>query len=396
MGRTQRAERPASRPEERKSLVELEPRGLDGLLASKEYAGLVDFCTKRETLARAPAAVEAHWLRESEHSAGVELARELRANCDHVVVLGAGGPLLAFRSLPDLRPNPGLDVNTAEGCRLHYLGDGLDESRLVEILSLCESRARVGLLAVSHGPPAAQLSWLFRLIEQSLESRYGDPELLRRIVLLADNPGRALAERAYRQVVVPDQLRTHQLIFTPLGLFGLWLAGVEPSPCCEGIRSQIRASEKMDTSHPAAIYALCRYLLLRESGGRESFLALSSSQQHLAQWWLGLMAQTGLAISPDAGCPTEICLPTGMQLPQSGKGFDVTVEHREASSRESAGDLHESCASLLKQAWSKRSTVGCLGLFTSRCDLFGLGALLVFLCSAAGASQAILSERPDR
>ena len=397
MGRVQRSDKPALRSDERKSLIELDARGFDALLASKEYAHLADFCKKRETLGRAAPPVEASWLRESDHPAAEELGRELRANCDHLVVLGMGSHLLAFQALMDCQPGSGARAIEESSLKIHRLGDGLDENRLVEMLGLCESRtARVGLIVLAYGSPPAQLSWLFRLLEQALETRYSEPELLRRIVLVSDASGRTLAERAYRQVVLHEQLRTPQLIFTPLSLVGLWLTGLEAGPFCEGVRSQLRASEKMDVSHPAGVYALVRHLMLRETGGRETFLALSASQQPLGQWWLSLMTPTALALTPDGCCPSGLCLPAGLHQPQSARGFDVSVEYREATTREATGDLHESCAALIKQTWSKRGGAGCFGLVVPRSDLFSLGALLAFLGSAAGASQAIVSERPDR
>jgi hypothetical protein len=331
--------------EPKKSLIELEPEGLEFFLETPEYLALA----RKVDGLKATALV----LRQTDH--GRELARELKANCDRLVVLSDAPGQLAWRVLLDC-------LQFAESVPTLLVGTGIDQGQLASAIELCEDQSlRVGLVVISHGPATPILATDFALLEQAMATRYARPELQRRIVLLCDAAGE---KAGYRHVPLEAD---GSLLAGPVALFALSLANQDPEQFCEGLRSESRSS-----SHPRAVYASLRILLKRDLGAHESILVLGPTQHSLGQWLERL----------HPGSSTS-----DLTLPVVGKVFEVSVRHRDCSS-----DLHEICESLLEQALQGREVVGRLSLRIPRLDLFSLGALVAFFLGAEAIGRRLALE----
>ncbi len=404
---------------ERRSLVtlDLEPGG--GELQARVKDGIAACAGTVERLLgkRAPAP----WfhlpssLRDGEISSLKELALELQANSDVILVLGSAGlesgARTLIRTLGPARPQIGPHLEF-----VHH--DWCSARRLPELLRwLGDRRVSLAVLAGDRLEPVAAAC--LRILHGHILHRHGPAEASRRIVLAGsggDGPlCRGARERGLRVMDYPLPVPEPYSALTPAGLLPAALGGVDPSRLVEGARSLARS---MEGQPPAAVpcvqYAMARILLAEEGrtveflgaegppftnllGEVERILALPVHGQRrvpLPMAWrleeTPAQREPWLEGAAERSFGTWLSCPTqgGPTIPEDALGDDWPgLEDLSFS------DLEESLADAESAAWCQAG-IPVLGLQIPRLDGLNLGALFFFfhcvrgLCAAWHAPEA--------
>lgn len=355
-------------------------------------------------------------IREGDLARLQEIALELRANSDVLLLLGSPGLEAAACSLIRvLGP-----VLPEGGPRLEFIGrDWSGTMRLTRLLEWLGDRriSLVGLISENFSPlNSACLS----ILHEHVERRHGPAETARRVVLAGSGAQTPLARRAQdsglRVLEHPLFLPEPYAALTPAGLFPAALAGVDPTALLEGARSQARSMEGQEpASLPAVQYALAR-LLLAEDGRDLEFVG---AQGHP---WTGLAREAERILAmplqgnrrpplPMAWCPeappsrrdswleigrlkafgTWINTPTpdGPAIPEDRLGADCP-DLEELF----LGPLEQSLVRAEAAAW-RHAGLPVLQLQMARPDPLSTGALIFFLQCVRGLSSAWHAPEAD-
>jgi len=355
-------------------------------------------------------------MREGDLARLQDVALELRANSDVILVLGSPGLEAAahsvIRVLGPVLPEVGPQIefvgrNWSGTARLTRLLEWLGERRV----------SLVGLVSEQFSPLD---SACLRILHGHVGRRHGPAETARRVVLAGSGTQAALSRRArdlgLRVIEHPLPLPEPYAALTPAGLLPAALAGVDPTGMLEGARSQARSMEEQEpASLPTVQYALAR-LLLAEEGYDLEFLgvqgpALTGISQE-AERILALPIQGSRRVPlPMAWCPHA--LPSwrdswleGGPLKAFGTWISAPTPESPAIPADSLGDgwpgLEEISFGQLEQrqaqaevaAW-RHAGLPVLQLRMARLDVLSTGAMLFFLQCARGLSAAWHAPEAD-
>jgi len=405
---------------ERRSLVTLNLEAGGGELQARVQAGISACAGTVERLlgSKSPAP----WfqlpfsLRDAEVQRLQDLAVELRANSDVVLILGSPGLESGARALVQtLGP-----ARIESGPILEFIHrDWCSARRLPELLRWLGDR-RVSLAVLAGDRPEPLTAARLRVLHQHVQHRHGPAEAARRIVVAGSGGDgflcRGARERGLRVLDYPLPVPEPYSAMTPAGLLPAALAGVEPGRLVEGARWMGRSLEgQAPASLSCAGYAMARILLAEE--GRtleflgahgppftallreaERILALPiqgkrrvplprawSLEQAPAQREPWLEGAAGQSFGTWLSLPT----PEGPTIPQDalGDGWPGLEES-------SLVDLEQSLADAETAAWDQAG-LPLLGLRVARLDGLHVGALLFFLHIVRGLSAAWHAPEAD-
>ena len=355
-------------------------------------------------------------LRDADLAELRDLAEELRANSDVLLVLGTPGLELSARglvqalqpALPDQRPH------------LEFLGrDWAGAGRVSELLGWLGER-RVSLAVLAGDGPSPLSAACFRVLRGHILRRHGPAETTRRIVVAATGGDDPLVGNArdlgLRVLESPVKLPEAYGALAPPGLLPCALSGLDPTHLVEGARSQARS---MEGSPPATLpgvrYALARRILagqgrdlellgtgaspmapllgawehlfsLPEPGRLEAPLAMASRPERVQGPWLETEGPRAF------GTWMEVPLPEGPAIPEDELGDGCPgLEGLDL------GALQELLAETERSAW-RENGLPVLELGISRLDALHVGSLLFFLQTVRGLCsgwpEAVPQARP--
>ncbi len=355
-------------------------------------------------------------MREGDLARLQEVAMELRANSDVVLILGSPGLEAAAHSVVRIL-GPALPE---VGPRIEFIGrDWSGTARLTRLQEWLGERrvSLVGLVSERFSPLD---SACLRILHGHVRRRHGPAETARRVVLAGSGTQAPLSRRArdsgLRVLEHPLPLPEPYATLTPAGLLPAALAGVDPTGLLEGARSQARSMEAQEpASLPAVQYALAR-LLLAEGGRDLEFLGAQGPP------WTGLAqeAERILALPvqgnrrvplPMAWCPEDP--PSrrdswleGGPLKAFGTWISMPIQDGPAIPADSLGDgwpgLEEMSFGQLEQrqaqaeagTW-RHAGLPVLTLRMARLDTLSTGAMLFFLQCVRGLSSAWHAPEAD-
>ncbi len=405
---------------ERRSLVTLNLETCGGDLPDRVQAGISACSGTVERLLGKK--TPAPWfqlpfsLRDAEVQGLQDLAVELQANSDVVLVLGSAGLESGARALVRaLGP-----ARTGDGPALEFIHrDWCSARRLPELLRWLGDR-RVSLAVLAGDRPEPITAACLRVLQQHVQRRHGPAEAARRIVVAGSGGDghlcRGARDRGLRVLDYPLPVPEPYSAMTPAGLLPAALAGVDPGRLVEGARWMGRSMEGQPPADlPCARYAMARILLAEEGrpleflGAQgppftalleeaERILALPLPGQrrvplprawHLEQTpaqresWLEGM------VGPAFGTWLSLPSPAGPTIPQDalGDGWPGLEDS-------SFADLEQSLADAENAAW-EQAGLPLLGLRVPRLDGLHVGALLFFLHAVRGLSAAWHAPEAD-
>ena len=344
--------------------------------------------------------------RDSDLSNLRDLAQELQANSDAILVLGPAGLELGARALARATAPP----SSREVGRLEFvLGDWSGTGRLGELVGSLGPR-RVSLVVLMGPEPGPEVLACLRVLHAHVAKRHGTAEATRRIVFASHGgggfPQEVSRERGFRLLEPPHPVPEAYSALTPAGLLVASLAGTDPALLVEGARSMARSMEGHPPAElPCVQYASAR-LLLAEEGRRVEFMATGGTPAaallpelarlltlpHLGArraplpvpWRPSDPSTTGLAREAEGAFGTWIHLPApeGPSIPE-----DTLGDGWEGLAGQAFGSLEERLWEARRETWSLAGMPS-LGLQVPRLDVLHLGALVQFFHCVRGLSAA--------
>lgn len=345
-----------------------------------------------------------------------EMALELRANSDAILVLGPPGLEAAAHSLIRMMG----PVLPEVGPRMEFIGrDWSGTQRLARLLEWLGER-RVSLVVLVSERFSPLESACLRILHEHVLRRHGPAETGRRLVLAGSGTPTPMSRQArqsgLRVLDHPLPLPEPYSTLTPAGLLPAALAGVDPTGLLEGARSQARSMEEQDPADlPAVRYALAR-LLLAQKGRNLEFLGAQGPTL------TGLMEEAERILALPLEGKRRVPLPMawrpetspsrrepwleGGPLGAFGTWFSVPAQIGPAIPADILQDgwpgLEELSFGQLEQRQAQAEAAGwrhaglpVLELRLARLDALSVGAMLCFLQVARGLCAAFHAPEAD-
>lgn len=213
-----------------------------------------------------------------------ELASELRANSDRVLILTEGLCERLFRAVQACCSPPVLNSDF----ELQMISSSLQSDTLKSVAESLEGQ-KVSLVLLFQNLPSERMVWAFRILLASLSKGRHPDEVKRRVVVSTGQPASAWERwsqgSSYRTLSFPNRCAGRYLFFSEPTAFLLNLLGHNAWSYVEGGRSFFRQYDKlMELEDPILAYAALREVQLAEHC-RETLVLPDETYAELGFWW---------------------------------------------------------------------------------------------------------------
>ena len=349
-----------------------------------------------------------------------EVADDLAAGIDVVVVVGIGGSYLGAKAVIEALSH---SFNALLPNRNHplvlFAGQNIGEDYLSELMELMHVRS-CACVVISKSGTTTEPAIAFRLIKKHIEEKYGKKEAQRRIVAITDPSKGALRKVAhregYRTFGIPDDVGGRFSVLTPVGLLPMAIAGIDIEALMEGARMQLEQSLTPAAVNPSVQYAAMRNALYRSGKAVELLANFHPKLHFVTEWWKQLYGESegkeGRGIFP-AGVDfttdlhslgqyiqdgQRILMETVLSVMQPDRTLRIETEADDADGLNYlAGRRVDECNKMAELGARKAHIDGGvpnIRIEIPRLDAHCLGALLYFFEVACGISGYMLRVNP--
>ena len=223
-------------------------------------------------------------------------AKQLRDNCEVVVVAGIGGSYLGAKAVIEALSNS-FSWLKKPAPAVVYAGNNIGEDYLAE---LCEylSDKKFGIINISKSGTTTETALAFRLLKTQLESQLGKAEASKRIVAITDKAKGALrslsTKEGYKTYVIPDNVGGRFSVLTPVGLLPIAVAGYDVDALVAGAQrmEEVCGLDTPFAENPAAVYAATRNELYKNGKKIEILVNFQPKLHFFAEWWKQLYGES--------------------------------------------------------------------------------------------------------
>jgi glucose-6-phosphate isomerase len=227
-----------------------------------------------------------------------EVAAQLRATCEAVVVIGIGGSYLGTKAVVEALNNS-FDWLQRERKNplILYAGHHIGEDYLYELSALLKGK-QFGIINISKSGTTTEPALAFRILRKQLEEAVGNAEAKQRIVAVTDQARGALrtlaGKEGYKTFMIPDDVGGRFSVFTPVGLLPLAVAGIDIRELLAGASRMEKATapEIPFAQNPAALYAATRNALYNEGKKIEILANFHPKLHYIGEWWKQLYGES--------------------------------------------------------------------------------------------------------
>ena len=227
-----------------------------------------------------------------------DTARQLRENCEVVVVAGIGGSYLGSRAVIEALSNSfSQSVRDGRNPQILFAGHNISEDYLYELTEYLKDK-KFGIINISKSGTTTETALAFRLLKKQCEDQFGKDTARKVIVAITDakrGAARVTADKeGYRSFVIPDNVGGRFSVLTPVGLLPIAVAGYD-------IRQLIKGAADMEgmttgtvafNDNPAAQYAAARNALYRNGKKIEILVNFQPKLHYLSEWWKQLYGES--------------------------------------------------------------------------------------------------------
>jgi len=240
-----------------------------------------------------------------------DVTRELSGEIDAFVSLGIGGSYLGieatFRALTHSFFNQLSRERRGGAPEIYFLGQNMDPDFYRDTFDMLEGK-RVAINVISKSGTTTETAIAFRILQQALESHWGD-QARRFILVTTDKEKGALKkvakEKGYRTFVVPENVGGRFSVLTDVGLVGLAMANIDLGEFTAGFRRMRRLTRENDFwKNPSLVHAALRYAAWLKGKKIEVVATNATSLYPVARWMEQLFPESeghmgqGLWVSP--------------------------------------------------------------------------------------------------
>ena len=227
-----------------------------------------------------------------------DTARQLRENCEVVVVAGIGGSYLGSRAVIEALSNSfSQSVRDGRNPQILFAGHNISEDYLYELTEYLKDK-KFGIINISKSGTTTETALAFRLLKKQCEDQFGKDTARKVTVAITDakrGAARVTADKeGYRSFVIPDNVGGRFSVLTPVGLLPIAVAGYD-------IRQLIKGAADMEgmttgtvafNDNPAAQYAAARNSLYRSGKKIEILVNFQPKLHYLSEWWKQLYGES--------------------------------------------------------------------------------------------------------
>lgn len=343
-----------------------------------------------------------------------ELARELRANSERIIVLTEGMCDRLFQAVASVCS----PVSTGPGNpSVQLVSSNLHPESLKSLADSVIGR-KVSLFLAFHSTPSERLFWCFRVLVAALHQGRHIEEVKRRVVVTtgeAATEWERWAQRSpFRTISFPPRCANRYLFFCEPTALLMNFMGMSAWSYVEGGRSFLRQFDKVtETDDPVLAYAALREVQLAEHH-RETLVLPDETFSGLGRWWQALTEDSRRAFAEEVN---DGLVWAGAVMKEGGTGARLHWVTEIALDSDSQFDLQAGIEEAIPptrcpglKAWSEleslyRESVNeqrggpgyaqpSIRINLRRRDPFCLGALFCFFESVVSASHR-LAETAD-
>ena len=223
-------------------------------------------------------------------------AKQLRENCEVVVVAGIGGSYLGAKAVIEALSNS-FSWLKKPAPAVVYAGNNIGEDYLAE---LCEylSDKKFGIINISKSGTTTETALAFRLLKTQLEEQQGKEAAKELIVCITDKARGALrtlaTQEGYKTFVIEDNIGGRFSVLSPVGLLPIATAGLDIRQLVAGaVRMEEVCSDKTPyEENPAAQYAAVRNALYHSGKKIEILVNFQPKLHYVSEWWKQLYGES--------------------------------------------------------------------------------------------------------
>lgn len=266
---------------------------------------------------------------KKEHELLKKTADYIRSNYDVLVVAGIGGSYLGARAAIDALKG----LFHEEGPEIVYLGQTLDPDYVHGALNHIKNK-KFAINVISKSGTTTETSVAFRLLREMAEAKYGKEGAAKAIVATTDAHSGALLklsqEEGYVRFVLPGDIGGRYSVQTPVGLFPIAVAGIDPTLILEGsAKAREDLSDPTLSKNDAYRYALARHLLYKAGNASELLVTYKPQLVQLGEWWKQLFGESegkeGKSLFPTSCTFTTDLHSLGQFIQEGSKTFFETI-----------------------------------------------------------------------
>ena len=227
-----------------------------------------------------------------------DTARQLRENCEVVIVAGIGGSYLGSRAVIEALSNSfSQSILDGKNPQILFAGQNISEDYLYELTEYLKDK-KFGIINISKSGTTTETALAFRLLKKQCEDQLGKETARKVIVAITDakrGAARVTADKeGYRSFIIPDNVGGRFSVLTPVGLLPIAVAGFD-------IRQLIKGAADMESmttgsvayyDNPAAQYAAARNALYRSGKKIEILVNFQPKLHYLSEWWKQLYGES--------------------------------------------------------------------------------------------------------
>lgn len=222
----------------------------------------------------------------------LKVAKEVRNQCEVLLVCGIGGSYLgaraAYEMIKGMYPEDTMEVI--------FLGNTFSSTYFKQVEKHIENKSVI-CNVISKSGTTTETAMAFRMIKQMMEKKYGKEQCKTRIIATTDKARGTLKELAdkegYQTFVIPDDIGGRYSVITPVGLLPLAIAGVDVEALMKGCQ---KACDDLDTDdldkNPAYQYAVARRILENQGKKAEMLVSYETQMAMVAEWWKQLFGES--------------------------------------------------------------------------------------------------------
>ena len=225
-------------------------------------------------------------------------AKQLRDNCEVVVVAGIGGSYLGARAVIEALGNSfGWLIQSEKNPVILFAGNNIGEDYLSEMTEYLKDK-KFGVINISKSGTTTETALTFRLLKKQCETQRGREEARKVIVAVTDakrGAARTCADKeGYKSFVIPDNVGGRFSVLTPVGLLPIACAGFDIKALVEGAQEMERQCGKdiPFEENMAAQYAAIRNAIYQSGKKIEIMVNYQPKLHFMSEWWKQLYGES--------------------------------------------------------------------------------------------------------
>lgn len=217
-------------------------------------------------------------------------AAEIQEKADIFVLVGVGGSNNGARAVIKAMEK----TDAGSKVEVVYAGNNLSSNAVCELLNRLKGKSvYINVIAKNFATLEPGLS--FRILRRFMREQYGEGFSER--VIVTGTAGSELDKLAddngYMFLPFPDDIGGRYSVLSPVGLFPIAAAGIDPEAVIRGALDMERKLKSTPyKNNPAVVYAAMRHLFEKRGFAMEFLSSFEPGLSYFSKWWVQLFAES--------------------------------------------------------------------------------------------------------